>query len=156
MPKPTSTWRRSPEALAVAFGQALPTGARVEKRQMFGYPAAFVNGNMAAGLHQEQIIVRLPERERKALLAKPGARTFEAMPGRPMVEYVVVPPALVAKAVSLRGWIAKAVAHAASLPPKVKKARPPAAPIGAAVKPEGQDRGQGKDKSKRGPRRGAG
>jgi TfoX/Sxy family transcriptional regulator of competence genes len=122
---PTSSWRKSPEELAAIFRAALPAGPGVERRQMFGYPAAFVNGNMATGLHQEQVIVRLPAAERKVLLAKPGARTFEPMPGRPMVEYIVVPPNLVVKAAALRGWIVKAVAYARSLPPKIKKGRPP-------------------------------
>jgi TfoX/Sxy family transcriptional regulator of competence genes len=115
-------WRSSPETLAALFRAALPAGAGVERRQMFGYPTAFVNGNMATGLHQDQVIVRLPEAERKRLLTRPGARTFEPMPGRPMTEYVVLPPNLVAKAAALQRWIAKAVAYARSLPPKVKKA----------------------------------
>jgi len=102
---------------------------------MFGYPAAFVNGNMATGLHQEQVIVRLPAAERKALLAKPGARTFEPMPGRPMVEYIVVPPNLVVKAAALHGWIVKAVAYARSLPPKIKKGGPAAKGVGGAKGP---------------------
>lgn len=123
---PTSSWRKSPEDLSAIFRAALPPGPGVERRQMFGYPAAFVNGNMATGLHQDQVIVRLPAAERKVLLAKPGARTFEPMPGRPMVEYIVVPPNLVVKAAALHGWIVKAVAYARSLPPKIKKGRPPA------------------------------
>jgi hypothetical protein len=131
---PTSSWRKSPEDLAAIFRAALPAGPGVERRQMFGYPAAFVNGNMATGLHQEQVIVRLPAAERKVLLAKPGARTFEPMPGRPMVEYIVVPPNLVVKAAALRGWIVKAVAYARSLPPKIKKGRPPAKVVGADAK----------------------
>jgi TfoX/Sxy family transcriptional regulator of competence genes len=136
------TWRKSPEALAAAFRAALPAGPRVERRQMFGYPAAFVNGNLAAGLHQEQVIVRLPEAERKVLLAKPGARIFEPMPGRPMTEYVVLPPGLVAKAPALRSWIFKAVAYTRALPPKVKRGRPAAkataagATLAATEKPE--------------------
>jgi TfoX/Sxy family transcriptional regulator of competence genes len=115
------TWRKSPEALAAIFRAALPGGAGVERRQMFGYPTAFVNGNMATGLHQDQVIVRLPEAERRRLLAKPGARTFEPMPGRPMIEYVVLPPELVGRAAVLQRWIAKAVAYTRGLPPKVKK-----------------------------------
>jgi TfoX/Sxy family transcriptional regulator of competence genes len=117
-------WRSSPETLAALFRAALPAGAGVERRQMFGYPTAFVNGNMATGLHQDQVIVRLPEAERKRLLTRPGARTFEPMPGRPMTEYVVLPPNLVAKAAALQRWIAKALAYARSLPPKVKKSGP--------------------------------
>jgi len=128
-------WRSSPETLAALFRAALPAGAGVERRQMFGYPTAFVNGNMATGLHQDQVIVRLPEAERKRLLTRPGARTFEPMPGRPMTEYVVLPPNLVAKAATLQRWIAKGVAYARSLPPKVKKGRPAAKATAATETP---------------------
>jgi hypothetical protein len=67
------------------------------------------------------------------LLAKKGARTFEPMPGRPMVEYVVVPPNLVAKPDALAGWIRKAVAYSRSLPHKAKKTGPGAKAAAAAA-----------------------
>jgi TfoX/Sxy family transcriptional regulator of competence genes len=130
---PTPPWRKSPDELAAIFRAALPSGPGVERRQMFGYPAAFVNGNLATGLHQDQVIVRLPAAERKVLLAKKGARTFEPMPGRPMVEYVVVPPNLVAKSDALAGWIRKAVAYSRSLPHKAKKTGPGAKAAAAAA-----------------------
>ena len=114
-------WRKAPGALVETFEAALPDDGSAEPRQMFGYPAAFVNGNMAAGLHQEDLIVRLPEARRAVLLAKPGARIFEPMPGRAMWEYVVVPPPIVAKASALRAWIREAVAYAGTLPGKPKK-----------------------------------
>lgn len=113
-------WRKAPAALVTTFQAALPKGGAAEARQMFGYPAAFVNGNMATGLHQEDLIVRLPETRRAVLLAKPNARIFEPMPGRAMWEYVVVPPAIVAKPSELRGWIREAVAYAGSLQAKTK------------------------------------
>lgn len=120
------------------FQAALPGGGSAERRQMFGYPAAFVNGRMATGLHQEDLIVRLPEARRRALLKQPGARTFEPMPGRPMKEYVIVPPAIVDDAAQLRAWMREAIAHTASLPPKAKaKANAKAkgeAPAEAAMK----------------------
>jgi TfoX/Sxy family transcriptional regulator of competence genes len=111
-------WRKSPEALVATFQAALPGDGSAERRQMFGYPAAFVNGRMATGLHQEDLIVRLPEARRHALLEQPGARTFEPMPGRPMKEYVIVPPAIVDDVAELRAWMREAIAHTASLPPK--------------------------------------
>jgi TfoX/Sxy family transcriptional regulator of competence genes len=113
-------WRKSPEALVATFQAALPGDGSAERRQMFGYPAAFVNGRMATGLHQEDLIVRLPEARRRVLLKQPGARTFEPMPGRPMKEYVIVPPAVVDDAAELRAWMREAIAHTASLPPKAK------------------------------------
>lgn len=115
-------WKRSSEALEAAFDAALPDDAAVERRQMFGYKCAFVRGNMVTGLHEENLLVRLGDAERAKLLATPGTKTFEPMPGRAMKEYVVVPAAWHADSKKLRAWIAKAIAYGKSLPAKVKKA----------------------------------
>ncbi|MBI5499972.1 MAG: TfoX/Sxy family protein [Deltaproteobacteria bacterium] len=111
-------WRKSPPALIEAFEAALPVDPQAQRRQMFGYPCAFVNGHMFAGLHQEHLIVRLEERARSELLGIPGAETFEPMPGRVMREYVVVPPRIVENGVALREWIDRAFAFALTLPIK--------------------------------------
>ncbi len=107
-------WKKSPPELIAAFEKAVPKDARVAKRPMFGYPALFVNGNMFAGTYQDRVVVRLPEDQRT------GHRPFEPMPGRPMREYVVVPADVVAKPASLRAWLARGLAYAATLPPKNK------------------------------------
>ena len=114
-------WTKSPVWLVEAFDAALPSDPDIERRQMFGYPAAFVGGNMATGLFKEQLIVRLPEERRATLLAEPGSAPFEPMPGRPMKEYVVVSPALVLDARELKRWIAEAAAYAASLPARARQ-----------------------------------
>jgi hypothetical protein len=90
---------------------------------MFGYPAGFVGGNMFAGLHQENLVIRLDATARAELLAVPGASIFEPMPGRQMKEYVVAPPSVIADVAALRRWLLCAFAHAAALPEKVKKPR---------------------------------
>jgi TfoX/Sxy family transcriptional regulator of competence genes len=95
----------------------------IQLRQMFGYPAAFVNGQMFAGLHEEKMVLRLPEEERASFLLLAGARQFEPMPGWPMREYVVVPPSMLAARDELDGWILKALAYTISLPPKVNKSK---------------------------------
>lgn len=87
---------------------------------MFGYPAAFVNGNMAAGLHQDGLVLRLDENERDALM-KIGGRQFQPMPGRQMRGYVVAPSELAKQPVELKKWLGRSVTYAASLPPKAKK-----------------------------------
>jgi TfoX/Sxy family transcriptional regulator of competence genes len=115
-------WTRSPVWLVQAFDAALPGDDSIERRQMFGYPAAFVRGNMATGLFREQLIVRLPEGRRAALLAEPGSAPFEPMPGRPMKEYVVVSPALVSDQRELKRWIGEAASYAASLPARARRA----------------------------------
>ncbi len=118
-----SKWRKSPAELVDLFTSVLPEGLDIEKRQMFGYPCAFVNGNMFTGLHQESLIVRLGEDDRKRLIDEAGAKQFEPMPGRPMREYVALPDALLDDRERLAEIIASARDFAASLPPKIKKPR---------------------------------
>jgi len=107
-------WRKSPPALMAAFAAALPNDPRVERRQMFGYPAAFAAGKMATGCWQEFIVAKLPESDRQVLIERHGASVFEPMPGRRMKEYVVMPSAIVGDAKALSNWLAKAVAYAAT------------------------------------------
>lgn len=90
---------------------------------MFGYPCAFVNGNMFTGLHQEALIVRLGEEDRKRLIEEVGASQFEPLPGRPMREYVALPETVLIDREQLTEIIRSARDFAASLPPKVKKPR---------------------------------
>jgi TfoX/Sxy family transcriptional regulator of competence genes len=72
------SWRKSTDALKDLFLRTLPDDPRVERRSMFGYPCAFAGGSMFAGLHQENLIVRLGEVERAELLAKPPAKRAPA------------------------------------------------------------------------------
>ena len=125
-------WRKSPPELIAAFDAALPDDRRVVRRSMFGYPCAFARGNMFTGLHQESLIVRLPEEERARLLRQPGASIFTPMPGRQMKEYVAVPPELIEDGEALRGWMTIALDYASSLPAKAPKG------AGAAKTPAGK------------------
>jgi TfoX/Sxy family transcriptional regulator of competence genes len=118
MPK----WEKSPEALVRLLERVLPEGSNIERRTMFGYPCAFVNGNMFAGLFGKQMFVRLPAEERPSLMADQEAKPLEPMPGRPMKDYIVVPPALLTSERDLRALVARAMAFGASLAPKIKKA----------------------------------
>jgi TfoX/Sxy family transcriptional regulator of competence genes len=116
-------FRKSPQALVDTFEAVVP-GPPAQQRKMFGYPAAFVNSNMFMGLFQESMLIRLPEELRDNLLELPDARVFEPMPGRPMREYVVLPPALIADRTKLSQWVAKSFEYACSLPAKAARAKP--------------------------------
>jgi TfoX/Sxy family transcriptional regulator of competence genes len=118
-------WKKSSPELVAKFVAALPADPRAERRKMFGYPCCFVNDNMFAGLHEERMVLRLDPVARAELLAEPGASVFEPMPGRPMKEYVVVPPAVLASAPLLERWTMRSFSWASSLPPKkrAKKSR---------------------------------
>ncbi len=124
------SWRKAPQDLIETFDRVRPADPRAERRQMFGYPCAFVNGNMFTGLYQESLVVKLPERDREELLKVPGAEPFVPMPGRPMREYVVVPPAMLKDEKTLASWIDRSFAYASTLPVKTPKKKAP-----KAVKP---------------------
>ena len=116
-------WKKSPPELIETFHAVLPDDPRVERRKMFGFDCAFVNGQMITGLFEDRMMVRLDDAERAELLALPGAGPFEPMPGRPMREYAVVPPAFVAARPRLRPWVSRAFAYAVALPTKPRAKR---------------------------------
>lgn len=111
MPKPS-------EQAKAAFAKIVPDGPTVTLRPMFGNLAAFVNGNMFAGLFGEDLFVRLPEEE-GAKVRKQGGRDFEPMPGRAMRGYVVVPGTWRSKPQAPKGWIQIALELTGRMPPKV-------------------------------------
>jgi hypothetical protein len=116
-------FKKPSPALVELFQKLLPaTGGA--GRPMFGCPCGFLGGNMFMGLFADQLFLRLAEPDRAKLLAEEGAEPFDPMGGRPMREYVVVPPAWLEGDADdeLRGWIAKSVRYAKTLPPKAVKA----------------------------------
>ena len=119
MPKFT----KAPKAMIATFDLALAPFPKAERRKMFGYPCAFANGNMFAGLFQDKMMLRLPDDERARFLKLKGARPFEPKPGRPMREYVEVPEAVLNSKTKLKAWLSKSYEYAVALPPKEKKAK---------------------------------
>jgi TfoX/Sxy family transcriptional regulator of competence genes len=111
-------WEKSPGALVQLFDRVLPEGPNIERRKMFGYPCAFVNGYMFAGLFAKQMFVRLSAEARLSMIAEHDAKPLEPMPGRPMKDYIIVPTALMIHEPALRALIAQALAFGTSLPPK--------------------------------------
>lgn len=125
MPKPS-------EQAKAAFTKLVPAEPAVTMRPMFGNLAAFVNGNMFAGLFGEDLFVRLPDAE-SAPIRKVGGRDFEPMPGHAMKGYVTVPSTWRAKPGATQVWIATSLAFARGLPPKVASGKK-----AAAKKPAGR------------------
>lgn len=119
-------WAKSPPEHIAAFDAALPSNAKVECRTMFGYPCAFVNGNMFAGLHEHNICARIGEALATERIASAAAALFAPMAGRVMREYVAIPRAHCSKPELLKPWLAEAFTFTAKLPPKAAKAKPSA------------------------------
>lgn len=113
-------WRKAKPELVDRFHEAVAGIEGVEVRKMFGFPAAFIGGNMTAGLHQETVMVRLPDAEREERIAD-GWSLFEPMPGRPMREYVALPPEVFTDVDATRRWIGRAAEYVRTLPPKSPK-----------------------------------
>jgi TfoX/Sxy family transcriptional regulator of competence genes len=111
---------KSPPALVERFNAVLGRYPEVQRRQMFGYPAAFVGGNMVTSLFNDQWVMRLPDADRNELLSLDGSGEFAPMPGRTMKGYAIVPPSIVADDGALESWLERAFAHGRSLPPKKK------------------------------------
>ncbi len=58
---------KAPEGMVEKFERAMKDFPMVTQRKMFGYPAAFVNGNMFAGLFQQEMFLRLSDEDRAAI-----------------------------------------------------------------------------------------
>jgi hypothetical protein len=106
---------KTPEAVAAAFDRALPEDPRVERRQMFGFPAGFVGGSMFAGTFGPDVVVKLgPDGQ--------GLEPFVPMAGRPMTGFYTAPR----EPAALAGYMQRAFEYVSALPPKA--ARPRKAP----------------------------
>lgn len=117
-------WTKSPRGLVELFDVSLPDAPSVERRKMFGYPCGFVNGNMFAGLFQDDAFARLPP-ALAADLVHQGARPFEPIEGRPMRAYWVLPDHVVEDEAGLAEVLRAAWAFTSALPPKARKVRSP-------------------------------
>jgi len=98
------------EALAERVRSALAGEDGVTERKMFGGIAFMVGGNMALGVRDADLMVRLGDPEEA--LAQPHTR--QSMMGeRPMKGII-----LVSQDADLDPWISRGVAYARSLPAK--------------------------------------
>jgi TfoX/Sxy family transcriptional regulator of competence genes len=116
-------WTKSPQALIDLFDKSVPASDTVSRRQMFGYPAAFANGNLFIGLHQNDFIMRLSEEDRTRFSARYGERTFEPMKGRPMREYVRLPEELLTDVGKRAPWIKRSLQYAEAIEQKPRSKR---------------------------------
>ena len=88
----------------------------VEKK-MFGGVGFIVQGNMAVGVHDNDLIVRVGAAQYAETLAKPHVKVFD-MTGLPMQGWVLVSSDGIEAEEDLKHWIEQGVTFALSLPPK--------------------------------------
>jgi TfoX/Sxy family transcriptional regulator of competence genes len=84
---------------------------------MFGGVGVLIRGNMACGVHKEDLILRLSEGDFAAALTNPHARIFD-LTGKPMKGWVYISARGCSSEQALRDWVRKSVSFAKSLPPK--------------------------------------
>lgn len=88
----------------------------VEKK-MFGGVCILENGNMACGVYQDDLIVRVGPQAYAAALARPHVKLFD-ITGRAMKGWVMVEPQGCSSESELKAWVEQGLAFARSLPPK--------------------------------------
>ena len=64
--------------------------------------------------------MRLSEKDRDRFSAEFGERPFEPVRGRPMREYVRLPPELLSDARKRASWIRRSLQYAEAIPPEAK------------------------------------
>lgn len=85
---------------------------------MFGGIGFTIGGNVAVGVRDDDLIVRLPADESDAATADEHVRPM-TMRGRGAIRgWLLVGPGATAEDADLARWVERAASHAASLPPK--------------------------------------
>jgi len=110
------------ETLAERVRTVLADRTDVTERPMFGGLTFMVAGHMCCGVNRDELIVRLDPDDMDRALARPHTRPMD-LTRRPMRGFVTVGPEGL-KGAALRGWVAAAVAHCESRPPRRGKAAP--------------------------------
>jgi TfoX/Sxy family transcriptional regulator of competence genes len=105
------------EGMATRLREMIGDERGVAEKRMFGGLAMLLNGNMAVGVHGEDLLVRTDPAQQEALLAEPGARVFD-MTGRPMKGWLVIDASSCAEDDDLRRWVDRGMAFARGLPAK--------------------------------------
>ena len=96
------------ESLAIRMRHELQALPGLVEKKMFGGIGFLVQGNMACGVHGNNLIARIgPERYAQAL-TRPHTRVFD-MVGRPMRGWVMVATAGVTTEDDLRAWLQQSV-----------------------------------------------
>ena len=114
-------WKKSSPELGKLLEGAL-IRFTCDRRMMFGSPVYMINRNIFAGVHQDNIFIRLSESDRNLILSSvSGATQFEPLKGHIMKEYITLPEALYNDEDAFQQWLKRSHAYAASLPPKATK-----------------------------------
>ncbi len=99
----------------IALATINPPG--LVSRKMFGGIGYMVRGNMACGILDDKLIVRVGKDVYQEMLTRPGADLFNTT-GRPMTGWVMVEKNALDEEGTLMDWVERGVDFALSLPAK--------------------------------------
>lgn len=105
--------------LAIRIRAALGPLPELVEKKMFGGVGFLVNGNMACGVHKNDLIVRVGPEDYAEALSRPHTHVFD-MTGHPMAGWVIVAPQGCTTETDLHKWVEQGLAFARSLPRKGK------------------------------------
>ncbi len=88
-----------------------------DEKSMFGGICFLIHGNMAGGVVNDDLIVRVGVDAYPALLKKPHARPFD-LTGKSMKGWLTVSSEGLEAEEDMAGWLEKSVRFAQALPPK--------------------------------------
>jgi len=92
-------------------------GVPFVEKKMFGGVGFLLGGNMACGVHKEDLIVRVAPEKHDKLLKKTGAKVFD-ITGKPMKGWLLVDSDGCKTGKQLSAWVKEGVSFALTLPPK--------------------------------------
>ena len=93
------------------------SGIPFVEKKMFGGVGFLIHGNMACGIHKEDMIVRVTPEKHEKLLKKPSAKVFD-ITGKPMKGWLMVEPDGLKTKKQLSTWVKEGVEFALTLKPK--------------------------------------
>ena len=103
--------------LAQRIIEVLQGTPALDEKKMFGGVGYLIHGNMAVGVHGNDLMVRVGPENHAEAMKHPHTRPFD-LTGRPMSGWLVVEAAGIEDPAVLAEWIQLGVTYAQSLPPK--------------------------------------
>ncbi len=100
------------ERVSATFGN-IP----IIEKKMFGGVGYLLEGNMACGVLNDALIVRVGKENYEAALTRPHTRVFD-ITGRVMRGWVMVAPDGTSNEDELSNWVEQGIKFALTLPPK--------------------------------------
>lgn len=105
------------EALAARVRTVLTGAPGITEKRMFGGLAFLRHGHMFVGISGDELMARVGKDAHAASLARRHVRPMD-FTGKPMVGYVFIAPAGLAKDIELRFWVEHCATFVSTLPPK--------------------------------------